>query len=57
MIVEDAAVLKNVKIQVSRIHSSLSKSYFHWKVRFLFGVTVGGIMGIVYYISKKVGSA
>ena len=40
--------------QVSRIHSNLSKSYFHWKVRFLFGMTVGGLVGLVCYISKKV---
>ena len=46
--------LKIISFQVSRIHSNLSHSYFHWKVRFLVGVTVGGFMGFVYYITKKV---
>ena len=56
-VIENSGSLYDTTDQVSRIHSNLSKSYFHWKVRFLFGVTVGGLMGIVYYISKKVGSA
>ena len=44
----------SVWLQVSRIHHNLSRSYFHWKVRFLVGVTVGGLVGFVFYVSKKV---
>jgi len=53
-VIENSGNLYDTKDQVSRIHSNLSKSYFHWKVRFLFGLTVGGVMGLVYYVSKKV---
>ena len=40
--------------QVLRIHSNLSKSFFHWKVRLLLGAAIGGLFGIAYLVSKKV---
>ena len=45
------------KFKVSRIHGSLTKSFFHWKVRLFFGVAIGGLVGLVYLISKKVCTA
>ena len=40
--------------QVLRIHGNMSKSFFHWKVRFLLGAAIGGLFGIAYLVSKKV---
>ena len=42
--------------QVLRIHGNLSKSFFHWKVRLLLGAAIGGLFGIAYLVSKKVGT-
>jgi len=35
----------------------LSKSFFHWKVRLLLGAAIGGLFGIAYLVSKKVGTS
>lgn len=40
--------------QVCRIHASLSKSFFHWKIRLLLGAAIGGLFGLVYVVTKKV---
>ena len=40
--------------QVSRIHKKLSGSYFHWKIRVLVGLAVGGFFGAIYWVSNKV---
>jgi len=53
-VIENSGSLHDTTEQVARIHSNLSQSWFHWKVRFLFGVTVGGLAGMVYYVSKKI---
>ena len=41
-------------LQVSRIHNTLSKSFFHWKVRMLLGAAFGGLFSLAYIVSKKV---
>ena len=41
-------------LQVCRIHTNLSKSLFHWKVRILLSAAIGGFFGVVYLLSKKV---
>merc|ERR1712012_1110 len=53
-VIENSGSLFDTTDQVSRIHHNLSRSYFHWKVRFLVGVTVGGLVGFVFYVSKKI---
>jgi len=53
-VIENSGSLHDTTDQVSRIHTNLSKSYFHWKVRLLFGVTFGGLVGMVCYVSKKI---
>jgi len=53
-VIENSGSLFDTTDQVSRIHSNLSHSFFHWKVRFLVGVTVGGFLGFIYYLSKKI---
>jgi len=53
-VIENSGSLFDTTDQVSRIHSNLSHSFFHWKVRFLVGFTVGGFLGFIYYLSKKI---
>jgi len=53
-VIENSGSLYDTTDQVSRIHSNLSHSFFHWKVRFFVGVTVGGFFGFIYYLSKKI---
>lgn len=53
-VIENSGSIRDTEEQVSRIHYSLSKSFFHWKVRFLVGSALGGLVGVVYFISKKV---
>jgi len=52
-VIENSGSLQDTCEQVSRIHGSLTKSFFHWKVRLFFGVAIGGLVGLVYLISKK----
>lgn len=53
-VIENSGSLADTTDQVSRIHYNLSRSYFHWKVRLLVGVTFGGLVGLVFYVSKKI---
>jgi len=53
-VIENSGSMQDTVEQVSRIHSNLSKSFFHWKVRLFVGAAIGGIFGLVYLISKKV---
>merc|ERR1711915_460110 len=52
-VIENSGSIQDTCEQVSRIHKNLTKSFFHWKVRFFFGVAFGGLVGLVYLISKK----
>merc|ERR1719348_2063182 len=52
-VIENSGSIRDTEEQVSRIHYSLSKSFFHWKIRLLFGAAIGGVAGLAYLISKK----
>jgi len=52
-VIENSGSLEDTRQQVSRIHKRLSSSYFHWKLRFLFGAAFGGVVGAVYWCSQK----
>ena len=52
-VIENSGSLNDTSQQVSRIHRRLSSSYFHWKIRFFLGVAIGGFVGAVYYVAKK----
>jgi len=53
-VIENSGSMHDTIDQVSRIHNSLSKSFFHWKVRIFVGAALGGLVGLLYFISKKV---
>jgi len=52
-VIENSGSFGDTSEQVTKIHSSLSKSKFHWKVRLIFGLAVGGVVGAVYFVTKK----
>jgi len=54
-VIENSGSIHDTHDQVSRIHRSLSKSFFHWRIRLYVGVAIGGVAGLVYLISRKVG--
>ncbi|XP_023341080.1 dephospho-CoA kinase domain-containing protein-like [Eurytemora carolleeae] len=54
-VIENSGNLEDSRQQVNRIHKRLSASYFHWKLRLLVGLAVGGVTGILYFVSTKVG--
>jgi dephospho-CoA kinase len=54
-VIENSGNLEDSKQQVYRIHRRLSGSYFHWKLRVLVGLAVGGIAGALYLVTSKVG--
>jgi dephospho-CoA kinase len=53
-VIENSGSLQDTQEQVARIHTNLSKSFFHWRVRLYLGVAVGGLVGLVYFLTKKV---
>jgi len=55
-VIENSGSLEDTRHQVWRIHKRLSGSYFHWKIRFLLGAAIGGFVGAVYFLTKKLGN-
>lgn len=52
---ENSGSFGDTRQQIEAIHEELSRSYFHWKLRFVFGIALGGVVGIMYYLGKKCG--
>jgi len=52
-VIENSGSFTDTTEQVTRIHSTLKNSMFHWKVRLIFGLAVGGIFGVVFFVTKK----
>lgn len=53
-VIENSGSIQDTLEQVGRIHKRLSKSMFHWKIRLLVGAALGGVVGLVYFLSKQV---
>jgi dephospho-CoA kinase len=52
-VIENSGSIEDTKHQVMRINRKLSSSYFHWRVRFLVGCVVGGLVGLCKVLSRK----
>lgn len=52
-VIENSGHCNDTLEQVTKIHQSLKKSMFHWKVRLILGLAVGGVVGAVYFVTKK----
>ena len=51
-VIENSGHLNYTKSQVDDVLRLLNASKFHWKIRLLIGVAVGGIVGFGYVISS-----
>jgi len=52
-VIENSGSMDDTKQQILKINRRLHSSYFHWKIRFLFGLVVGGFFGICKMLSNK----
>lgn len=52
-VVENSANFDDLKSQIISIHSEISESKLHWKIRLGLGLAVGGIFGLVYALTRK----
>jgi hypothetical protein len=52
-VIENSGSLEDTRQQVEDIHRELSRSLFHWKVRLLLGLAVGGVVGVAYLVVRK----
>jgi len=55
-VIENSGSLEDTRQQVSRIHKRLASSYFHWKIRLFVGAALGGFVGAIYFVTKKLGN-
>jgi len=52
-IVDNSTNLEDLKTQITNIHSEVSESKLHWKIRFSLGLAIGGIFGLVYALTRR----
>merc|ERR1711894_133222 len=52
-VVENSGNFQDLKSQITEIHAELCKSNLHWKIRVGIGLTLGGIFGLVFALSRK----
>jgi len=52
-VVENSGNFQDLKSQIVEIHTELSKSNLHWKIRVGLGLALGGIFGLVFAMSRK----
>ena len=50
---ENSGNFQDLKSQITEIHAELCKSNLHWKIRVGIGLTLGGIFGLVFALSRK----
>ena len=52
-VVENSGSLTDTKVQIEAIKRELNDSKFHWKIRLILGVALGGIVGLGCWMAAK----
>jgi len=52
-VIENSGSIEDTKHQIRRINRKIGSSYFHWRLRFLVGCVVGGLVGLVKVLTRK----